>query len=209
MKRPFAIMLGLGLLAALLPAPARTDGCFMPSDAAWRERRERSLILEPNQKALVYFDRGSEQLIISPNYAGQATDFAWVVPTPARPSVEILKGAPFHELARLVEPEPPRMAKGLAGRAAAAPAPAGVTVLERKTVGDYDVSVLSATDSGALLRWLSENRYHLPPKAEAPVKAYIALGWTFVASKIRLNDTARGLKTGTLSPLKLTFRTNR
>jgi len=193
-------------IAAILPVNGRTDGCYMPPESEWRKQRERSLILEPDQKALIFFDRGREQLIISPNYAGQSSDFAWVVPVPARPKVEILKGAPFHELARLVEPPPMRKSTMAMGGRFAPPA-ASVTVIERKTVGDYDVSVLSATDSRALMNWLAENHYHLPPKAEAPMKAYVRDGWTFVASKIRLNDHASGLKTGTLTPLKLTFDT--
>ena len=33
-------------------------------------------------------------------------------------------------------------------------------------------------------------------------------GWTFVASKIKNSGVGRGLKTGTLAPLRLTFRAN-
>ena len=188
-----------------MPAAGGADGCYMPTEESWRRQRERSLILEPDQKALIYYSRGVEQLIISPNYSGEASDFAWVVPVPSRPRVEVLKGAPFHELARLVEPVPPAPAGRMAFSAKSASEAAGVVVLERKTVGDYDVSVLSATDGRALMRWLAENHYHLPPKAEAPMRAYIADGWTFVASKIRLHDSAKGLKSGTLTPLQLTF----
>ena len=154
MNRSRALLATLAVCAAFAPVMARADGCFMPTDAAWRRQRERSLVLEPNQKALIFFANGKEQLIISPNYSGDASDFAWVVPVPSRPKVEILPGAPFHELARLVEPAPPSFA-GRPAPAAKSAARSGVTVIERKTVGDYDVSVLSATDGGALMRWLS------------------------------------------------------
>src|SRR5438105_3111049 len=117
MNRTQALMLAVGICAVLAPVAARTDGCFMPTEETWRRQRERSLITEPDQKALIYFSRGSEQLVISPSYAGEATDFAWVVPVPSRPKVEILRGAPFHELARLVEPAPPATAGMKAGRA--------------------------------------------------------------------------------------------
>ena len=208
MKQITALSFAALSLMALVPKAAHTDGCMMPTEDDWKRRREKSLILEPDQKALLYFQAGREQLIISPNYAGEASRFAWVVPVPSRPKVEILKGAPFHELARLVEPVPPpsgAIREGAAAKSAAAP---GVTVIERKTVGDYEVSVLSASDSHALISWLKENHYHLPEKAAGPVQEYIKEGWTFVASKIKQNDTARGLKTGTLTPLKLTFSTS-
>lgn len=123
----------LSVLAILvLQGLVLADGCFMPDEQSWRKHRERSMINEPDQKTVVYFSKGVEQLIISPSYEGPSADFAWVVPVPARPKVEILKGALFHELAKLVEPKPP------VGRAAKSAPPhlhAGVTVLERKTVG--------------------------------------------------------------------------
>ena len=99
MGRTRAFCLLCVVCAALAPRLALTDGCYMPREDTWRKQREKSLILEPDQKALIYYSRGREQLVISPNYAGDATDFAWVVPVPSVPKVEILKGAPFHELA--------------------------------------------------------------------------------------------------------------
>lgn len=42
----------------------------------------------------------------------------------------------------------------------------GVELLERKRVGIYDVSILSATDPSALIQWLNENGYNFPEEAE-------------------------------------------
>ena len=83
---------------------AWADGVHFPSEKAWRESREKSLVSEPTQKAVLMLDRGVETLIVSPGFAGDAADFAWVIPVPKRPKVEIVKGALFHEMARLVEP---------------------------------------------------------------------------------------------------------
>ena len=71
-------------------------------------------------------------------------------------------------------------------------ASAKVRVIERKTIGDYDVSVLSATESKSLLTWLKENKYHLPEKAAKPVEEYIKENWVFVACKIKPHDNAGG-----------------
>ena len=202
MMRSRATAAAAFLLAALLPILARADGCMMPSEAAWKQMRERSMINEPEQKAVVFFSRGREDLIISPSYEGPADRFAWVMPVPSRPRVEILKGAIFHELAELVMPPESRVTGRKVLSTGAAP---GVTVLERKTVGAYDVSVLSATDSGALLKWLRANKYHLPPKAAGPVKDYVKERWTFVACRVKAPGLAKGLRTGTLAPIRLTF----
>jgi hypothetical protein len=201
-------MLALALASiavGAMPQRGRADGCLMPTDRAWRERRERALINEPDQKAMIYYHNGVEQLVISPGFDGAVGDFAWVVPVPARPQVEVLKGAPFHELARLVEPAP-RRAMAMAKRAAEdMAAVASVQVLERKTVGDYDVSVLASTDANALLTWLRANRYHLPEKAVAPMQSYIREGWTFVACRIKSAGAAEAMHSGTLTPLRLIF----
>lgn len=182
---------------------AVADGMFVPTEQQWREGRERSLINEPEQKAVVFFSKGTEQLIISPSYEGPSSSFAWVVPVPSRPKVEILKGSIFHELAELTMPKRPITKSPLATRAA------GVTVLERKTVGAYDVSVLSATDGQALMKWLKANKYHMPDKAVGPMKGYVKQGWTFVASRIKVPANSKGLRTGTLAPLRLTFKAKR
>lgn len=184
---------------------AIADGCFMPDEQSWRKSRERSLINEPEQKAVVFFSKGMEQLIISPSYEGPSTSFAWVVPVPARPKVEILKGAVFHELAKLVMPRPRPALKARIYDSLSAAAPK-VRVLERKTVGAYDVSVLAATDSKALMNWLAANKYHLPANAVKPMQSYVNERWTFVACRIKVPGDAKGLRTGTLAPLRLTFK---
>lgn len=191
--------------AALFPGARRAygDGIIIAPNS-FREQRERSLITEPDQKAVIVYSGRTERLIISPSYRGDAREFAWVVPVPRRPQVDKVDGALFHDLARLVMPRPPA---GFGARAKTMSAPmAGVAVLERKPVGAYDVSVLAASDGHALMKWLAGNGYRLPARAEAPVRAYVREGWTFVACRVRVPDSARGLKSGTLAPLSLTFR---
>jgi hypothetical protein len=190
---------------------ASADGGFMPTEAQWKLGRERSLVNEPSQKAMVMVRHGIETLVISPGFTGNAADFAWVIPVPKRPRVSIVKGALFHELAKLAEPDYPSEAQGMkaAGADMAGRPRAAVTVLERKPVGAYDVSVLAATRSGALLRWLMENNYHMPPAAIGPIAQYVREGWAFVACRVRVPESARGLATGTLAPLKLTFPSKR
>jgi hypothetical protein len=204
MNRGFVLALTLGICTFATAATA--DGCFMPTKEQWQKRRERAYINEPEQKALVCFRDGTEDLIISPSFEGDARDFAWVVPVPARPKVEIVRGALFHELMRLVAPAPPAATLRGKGRELAAPQSAGVTVIEEKRVGAYKVAVLEATDGQALVNWLNTNGYHMPEKALGPVKQYVKERWTFVASKIQSPKAGAGLRSGTLAPLRLTFK---
>jgi len=183
--------------------PAAADGIMMPrrpQNTNW----EREHITELDQKAAVFFDGKTEDLVISPSFKGNATEFAWVVPVPAKPNVSIVKGALFHDLANIVyPPQLPEYDDVNAG--IAMPRAKSVRVIERKTVGAYDVSVLDASDAGALLDWLKVNQYYLPEAAKRPMQWYIDRHWTFVASRIKVPSIAHGLATGTLAPLKLRF----
>jgi hypothetical protein len=212
-----ASVLAAAALLAALPAlsalTARADGIMVPSRADWKTERERALINEVDQKAAVLFrpDLQRETLLISPSYRGLARDFAWVVPVPARPRFSIVQGAPFHELATLTYPRGLDQERGRAPAAAVGAAmKSSVRVLERRTVGAYDVTVLAADAPNALRDWLDRNDYYLPPAVVGPLSAYVRERWTFVACRIKNPDNARtGLLTGTLAPLKLTFPTSR
>ncbi|MBI2843708.1 MAG: DUF2330 domain-containing protein [Armatimonadetes bacterium] len=152
----------------IISCEAVADGIMIPDAKAARRALEQALIKEPEQKAVIFFRNGVEQLIISPSYEGATDRFAWVVPVPARPKVEIVEGAIFHELAEITTFQV--MSMGPASGEKSSRNDASVRVLERKTVGSYDVSVLSAGDGAALMKWLSGNGYHLPQKAAKPVK---------------------------------------
>lgn len=201
-KTVIAAMATLLLLATVTYA----DGIMMPEEkAAALQRMEQALINEPEQKAAIFFSNGVEQLIISPSYEGSAERFAWVVPVPAKPQVEVADAALFHDLMDItktmimaVEPAIGTLAED------------SVKVIERKTVGDYDVSVLSSTEGNALMKWLSSNGYHLPAKAADPIQYYVGKRWTFVACRVKdPSASAQGLRTGTLAPLSMTFASKR
>lgn len=193
------------ILVAAIRLPVQADGIMLPDSKEFRAARERSLITEPEQKAAIIFRDGIEDLIISPRYSGPASRFAWIIPVPTRPTVGKVEGALFHELARVVMPPSP---KGQSKeRTAGVPQTAGVQVLERKQVGAYDVAVLRADDPRSLMQWLETNRFAVTPAAEGPIQAHIKDGWTFVAARVNVPKSERGLQTGTLAPIRLTFRT--
>lgn len=192
------LLVGLMLCMA---AGARGDGGMFVSESQWKLLREKGAITEVEQKAAIFYSEGTEKLVISPAYKGEASDFAWVVPVPARPTVSIVKGALFHELAELAIKRPKGRAKS------DALVSTGVTVLERKTVGAYDVAVLKATQGKGLLGWLKTNGYRVPNSALPVISYYVRSDWHFAACRIKTPSNSKGLATGTLAPLQLTFKT--
>jgi len=99
----------------------------------------------------------------------------------------------FYELSRYTqehwEPRvPPAGMRQSASRGAGdGSKPEPVKVIEIKTVGAYEVAVLSARDAGSLANWLKANQFAIPKDKEAVIDAYIQQQWYFVAVKIDLN----------------------
>src|SRR5207244_5884224 len=67
----------------------------------------------------------------------------------------------------------------------------GVTVEARYTIGEYDILILSAKESGGLETWLVQNGYRIPPGASAVLGSYIRQGMRFFVAKVNLKEQAR------------------
>lgn len=80
----------------------------------------------------------------------------------------------------------------------------GVKVEAQYTVGEYDIVILSAEQSGGLAEWLVQNGYKIPSKAAAVLEPYVKSGLKFFVAKVNLAELP---KTGYayLSPLRITF----
>ena len=89
-----------------------------------------------------------------------------------------------------------------AGAIQAAPA---VVVEARYVVGEYDVAILSASESDALVKWLTSQGYQIPSAAEPVLAAYIREGLKFFVAKVALKEgSSDGYKR--LSPLQISYR---
>lgn len=83
----------------------------------------------------------------------------------------------------------------------------GVQVMGRQTVGNYDISVLEATDSTRFNQWLAENGFvTLSPNAKGIVESYIADKWFFVTAKFTETGKNRKRKT---HPVLIQFQAER
>lgn len=205
-RRSWAFFLSLAffLVAARL---IKADGGLIPPPGY--------SVYETDQKAVIFYDEGIEHLIISATFQGDADDFAWVIPTPAKPEVE--KSTDFlftrlDEMTRPLEAYPERSkysGMSLQGDGMNEP---GVSVLETKKIEYYEISVLEANDKDALYNWLNDHGYHFPQSGKYIAEDYIQKGWFFTAIKIS-NDSASAvatnqLRTGHAVPLRLTFNSD-
>ena len=79
----------------------------------------------------------------------------------------------------------------------------GVTVEAEYLVGDYEITILSATESGALFTWLTDHSYSLTPAVVPALEAYIAEGMYFMAA--RVSEGAAAADGAALPPLQVRY----
>ena len=187
-----------------------------------------------NEASQVILARDGNRTVIGMrnDFQGELTDFALVVPVPV-----VLQKGQIHigdpkiferidaysapRLAEYFDPNPCELRK-MAREMAALPASAdamlaqkarrdkalGVTVEARYTVGEYDIVILSATQSNGLELWLRQNGYRIPAHASRALQPYVRQGLKFFVAKVNLAEQA---KTGFsyLRPLQFAFEYER
>ena len=80
----------------------------------------------------------------------------------------------------------------------------GVKIEARYEVDEYDVLILSATESNGLKNWLNANGYKIPDKAEEVLDPYIKSNMKFFVVKVNL-EKMQNRNSEYLRPLQLSF----
>ena len=188
-----------------------------------------------NDASQVVMVRRDNRTVISManDYRGPLTEFALVVPVPTvlersqirigdRKLFERIDAYSAPRLAEYFDPDPCRVAKNQLALdrplPASAPAEAaakarrdqafGVTVEASYTVGEYDIVILSGTQSDGLETWLRENNYRIPKGAANVLRPYIRQQMKFFVAKVNIEEQAQ---TGVsyLRPLQFAFEYDR
>ncbi len=71
--------------------------------------------------------------------------------------------------------------------------------------GEYDIVVLSATDSSSLERWLRRQRYRIPEGAGEALAPYVRAGMKFFVAKVDARRLRFEQGRATLSPLRIQY----
>jgi hypothetical protein len=187
-----------------------------------------------NQASQVVIARRGDRTVLTManDYQGQVADFALVVPVPTvlqEGQVNVGDPAIVQRLddfsaPRLVEyfdPDPCTpvfLYDQLTGGAPAAPSAEasrsasnealGVTVEAAFAVGEYDIVILSATESTGLETWLIQNDYQIPRGASELLQPYVRQGLKFFVAKVNLEEFDRsGFQQ--LRPLQIAYESPR
>src|SRR5215472_696889 len=220
MKRlALSILVAVTPLAAATPAAAFCGFYVAKADAKLYNHASQVALVRSEDKTV---------LTMANDFKGDPKEFAIVVPVPTfieRGQIHIADKALIDHLdaysaPRLVEyfdPDPCQRlyALGYEGRAAAPPAkmmaPAerakslGVHIEASYTVGEYDILILSAEQSGGLTLWLRENGYRVPDGAERVLSSYLKQGMRFFVAKVNLKEQAK-LGFSFLRPIQVAYQ---
>ncbi|MCK6522705.1 DUF2330 domain-containing protein [Myxococcota bacterium] len=170
-------------------------------------------------KIIVTRQEDMTTLTLANDLIGDVTDFALVVPVPEVLSADAVRVVDPELFARLDAYSSPRLVSYSCddfrndtadtasvdqdgGEGGGDPAE-GVVVEASFSEGEYDIVILSATESSALLTWLDSNGYAVNETAGELLQEYIDAGAYFFAAKVSLEALPE--EASFLSPLQLQY----
>jgi hypothetical protein len=181
-----------------------------------------------NRASKVVLARDGDRTVVTManDFEGDPTEFAVVIPVPTlltRDQIHVGNQAVIDHLdaytaPRLVEYHDPDPCRAMIMELAAAPAVRrhpmsasmtrtaglGVTVEATYTVGEYDIVILSAEQSGGRETWLTSEGYRLPTGAREMLGSYIKQGMRFFVARVNLEEQA-SLGYSYLRPLQIAY----
>ena len=186
-----------------------------------------------NKTSQVILVRNGERTTVtmSSDFQGNVSDFAMVIPVPTvlqRNDIKVVERSIFDQLdaysgPRLVEyyDQGPcqrhyedvtslrsmAVAEAVSKKAMNADEEKDrykVAVVARYTVGEYDIQILNAQESGGLERWLVDHGYKIPDGAREVLEPYIKSNMKFFVVKVNLDDET-AVKSQILRPLQISF----
>lgn len=193
----WAATLAMTLAFVVTPVEACGCGIYFPLEG------EASV---SEEHVLIRWDGQTEDIVMTLGVLGGSKEAAVVFPVPTRAEVQLADGELFDALKTLTRPI---VKKEMAffpflGGSDGTGAPGSVALLERQTLGPFDVSTLAATDADALGNWLAENGYNLAPEVTAALQPYVEQGWYYIAVRLSPGADSDELS-GNLDPLWITF----
>lgn len=207
-KKSLAVLIVVVIMGMLTAGTAWADGGLFG--------RNGNDIYEPEQKAVIFFHDGTEEMVLSVRFEGAAGEFAWLVPTPTEPEIEESNILLFEMMSTFMPPDLSMIDESRWGEVLnGLEVTAGVSVMNEMTLGPFDLTVVSSDDAADLRVWLNDRGFALDPGAESVLAGYIDAGWCFTAMRINPSylegqgwtGSDYQLSDGTITPLRFTFRT--
>ena len=169
----------------------RANGFVSSPDTQWT-------IGAPTQKAIILFDQGREDLILQAKYEGLAQDFGWLIPVPGLPEVKQGSMNCFHDLSQLTQVPLWREEFDESSMFSSGGLANQIKAVEIKTIGGFEVAVLSPENPDSALAWLRAQGFVFPKEKQSLLESYLKNHWYFVA--VRVNPSKKGFAMASSTP---------
>ncbi|HXH60217.1 MAG TPA: DUF2330 domain-containing protein, partial [Fimbriimonadaceae bacterium] len=198
MQRGRIFLCAVGLLALA--------SIVLPCCLAFPAKSPMSLV---DEKAVIVWnpDTKEEHFIRQAAFDGSAKNFGFIVPAPTLPKVAAVDGSVFSTLDDFVQANnSPSNGIGCGqSRTDSATTAGGVDVVDQYMVGDYEATILKATDGKSMSEWLEKNGYSTRDAMTKWLDHYAQMGWFFAALKfVRAKDA----DTPETKAVRVTFTTD-
>jgi len=192
---------GLGIAVAALSVSRPSAAC----GGTFCDSGPRAMAVDQKGENILFaMGGGKVEAHIQIQYNGDAARFAWVLPVPALPEVEVGSQGLFQNLLGGTVPRfgfrstvdacgqnggvisvPGSQAAGPPSNIAAIDGGGGGTmVVLQKAVGSFEVTVLQGGTAQEITDWLTTNGYAMPPETPQLLQSYVAKSFLFVAVKL-------------------------
>jgi len=218
MKRLFTVVAVLAVLTSATPTTSAFCGFYVA-------KADTGLFNKASQVVIARHDDRTV-LTMANDFRGDPTEFAIVIPVPTFITEEQIHVADRALIEHLDAYSSPRLVEYFDGnpcevrrerflsqvgalRLPAAPSDArarslGVAIEAEYTVGEYDIVLLSATQSDGLVTWLTESGYRMPEGAAPVLGSYMKQGMRFFLAKVNLEEQSK-LGFSYLRPLQVAY----
>lgn len=176
-------------------------------------------VYDVGQRGVIFYENGTETLVLSTSFAGKANEFAWIIPTPSKPELGKVSNQLFTALddktnqgfsgPRDIYPVPlasPSVGGGIYEQSR-------VRVEDAKEIGYYDTKVLSVGDKAEFLDWLKNEGYSFPSTDSYLLDDYVKQGWYFTVVRIKPEyaggTVTQSLLSGRSTPLIMKFTSDK
>lgn len=167
--------LSIGIASALLASQAMA--CCIVNQG--------QRVLMTHENVIIVWDEKSktQHFIRQASFDSNSKQFGFIVPTPTEPTFSVADDQAFNRLQNLM-PVPENVVTDAAAGGMETKS-AGVQVIKTEQVGDYQATVIKATNGQAMNDWLKDNDFISRPSMTEWLDNYAKKSWVFTALKYK------------------------
>ena len=153
-------------------------------------------------EALLRWEDGIEELLVSVGFSSPDPTFGWLMPLPSAPEIDEANLRLIEEAFEITEPPREEVSDGEgAGAPPLVGGAPGVDIIGRDTVGGLRFVTLGGERAGDVARWMRKHRFGFHDRQEPVLQEYLDRGWIVVAARVAPGEALKA----SLTPVRFVF----